>query len=161
MIAHRKILRIVRFAILLGAVLVAASFFRNWDRRTIPAADQSMHPTYPGGMRVMTEPLAPEAPLDRGTDVVYIMRRDGTSYERFGRVQALPGDDVGASDGLLTVNGTPVGPIPIPGEAMGRVPEGTVLILAINPLERIYPDSRKLSFIPRGDVVRLIRAGMR
>jgi signal peptidase I len=156
MIRHATVLRVVRFALLLGAVVVAALFFRTWDRRTIPATDQSMDPTYPGGTRVMTRALAPEAPLDRGTDVVYRWRKDGTTYERFGRVQAIPGDEVGAKDGRLTVNGEPVGPIPIPGEPKGRVPEGTVFILAINPAETRYPDSRTIGFIPRADVLRVI-----
>jgi Signal peptidase, peptidase S26 len=156
MIPHATVLRAVRFAILLGAVVVAAMFFRTWDRRTIPRTDQSMDPTYPGGTRVMTRELAPGAPLDRGTDVVYRWEKAGTTYERFGRVQAIPGDDVGAKDGRLTVNGEPIGPIPVPGEPMGRVPEGTVLILAINPAETRYPDSRKLGFIPRAHVERVI-----
>jgi hypothetical protein len=161
MIRHATVLRVVRFAILAGVVVAAAMFLRAWDRRTIPASDQSMDPTYPGGTRVMTKPLAPGAPLDRGTDVVYRMEKDGVFYERFGRVRALPGDEVGAKDGMLTVNGDPIGPIQVPGEPMGRVPEGSVVILAINPLETRYPDSRKLGFIRREDVLRVIRAGMR
>lgn len=161
MIRPRTLARIVRFAILLAAVVTAAVFFRTWDRREIPAADHSMEPTYPAGTRVITRKLAPGAPLDRGTDVVYRMERDGQTYERFGRVQALPGDEIGATDGYLTVNGERVGPIAMPGEPMGRVPEGTVFILAINPLENRYPDSRTLRFIRREDVLRVIRAGMR
>jgi len=166
MTRHATILRVVRFAILLGAVVMAALFFRSWDRRTIPEQDQSMDPTYPGGSRVMVEKLAPGAPLPRGTDVVYTMERDGKTYERFGRVQAVPGDEVGSLDGHLTVNGAPIGPISIPGEAIGkesllggavaRVPDGAVLILAINPLETRYPDSRELGFIPRAHVVDVI-----
>jgi len=159
MIRQATVLRIVRFAILLGVVLVAAAFFRNWGSpRKIPAQDQSMDPTYPGGTRVVVENLAPEAPLPRGTDVVYAMEKDGVTYERFGRVQAIPGDEVGAKDGFLTVNGEPISPVPLPGEPMGRVPEGTVLILAINPLETRYPDSRKLGFISRDQVQGVIRA---
>ncbi|HEX5136781.1 MAG TPA: signal peptidase I [Planctomycetota bacterium] len=160
MMRPRVIQRVVRFGILLGVVLAAAMFLRTWSRSRIPEADHSMEPTYPAGTRVLTKPLAPEAPLDRGTDVVYRMEKDGTTYERFGRVRALPGDEVGARDGMLTVNGEPIGPIAIPGEAMGTVPEGRVLILAINPLEETYPDSRKIGFIRREDVLFLIRAGM-
>ncbi len=161
MIRTATIARIVRFAILLAAVLTAAMFFRAWGRHAIPEGDHSMEPAYPAGSRVMTEKLAPGAPLDRGTDVVYRMEKDGTTYERFGRVRAIPGDEIGAKDGVLTVNGEPIGPIAIPGEPMGRVPEGTVLILAINPLERRYPDSRTLGWIRREDVLRVIRVGMR
>jgi len=163
MIRPRAIQRVVRFAILLGVVVAAAMLIRKWSVSRIPAADHSMEPTYSAGTRVLTNPLAPDAPLDRGTDVVYRMERDGTAYERFGRVQALPGDEVGAKDGILTVNGEPIGPIAVPGpsKAMGTVPEGEVLILAVNPHEHTYPDSRTLGFIRRADVLEIIRAGMR
>lgn len=163
MIRPKVLQRVVRFAILLGVVLTVAMFVRTWSRSRIPDADHSMDPTYPAGSRVVTKPLAPGAPLDRGTDVVYRWEKDGTAYERFGRVQAVAGDDVGEKDGILTVNGEPIGPIAMPGpsEATGTVPEGNVLILAINPLERTYPDSRKIGFIPREDVLSVIRASMR
>lgn len=152
------VLRVTRFAILLGAVVVAAVFFRSCERFRIPAQDQSMDPTYPGGATVFAEKLSEDDALDRGADVVYTMEHDGTTYARYGRVRALPGDEVGERDGRLTVNGEPVGPAAIPGKAMGRVPEGTVLILAINPMEKRYEDSRALGFIPRLRVVAVIRA---
>jgi signal peptidase I len=152
--------RATRFLILLGIVVAVAMFLRRHDRMKIPAADQSMDPTYPGGTTVLVDDLAPDAPLDRGTDVVYTVEHDGTTYARYGRVQGLPGDEVGARDGRLTVNGEPVGPAPIPGEPMGRVPEGKVLILAINPAETRYKDSRSLSFIPRGTVIARILASV-
>jgi signal peptidase I len=166
-----RILRIARFAILLGIVVYLAMFLRRWEVQRIPPQDQSMYPSYAGGIRVIAERLAPGAPLDRGTDVIYTMEQDGTTYARFGRVQAIPGDEVGAKDGRITVNGAPVGPIAISGDAIGKerpigngravaVPEGRVLILAINAAETRYPDSRKLGFIPRGDVRSVIRAAM-
>jgi signal peptidase I len=161
MIRQATALRVIRFAILLAAVVIVALEVRGCARHTIPAQDQSMDPTYPGGTRVIVDHLAPGAPLDRGTDVLYTMEQGGTTYERFGRVQAIAGDEVGSADGKLTVNGKPVGPIPIPGEAKGRVPEGTVFILAINPAETRYPDSRTLGFIRRDKVLGVIRASIR
>ncbi len=161
MIRPAVVQRATRVLVLLGVAVAAAMFFRSHEKLRIPQADQSMDPTYPGGATVFVEDLAPDAPLTRGEDVVYAIERDGTTYARFGRVQGLPGDEVGAKDGRLTVNGEPVGPASIPGEAMGRVREGTVLILAINPAETRYQDSRTLGFIPRGNVVRRIRASMR
>ena len=90
-------------------------------------------------------------------DVVYAMEKEGTTYARFGRIRGLPGDEVGAREGRLTVNGEPIGPIPIPGEPMGTVPPGKVLILATNPAETRYPDSRVLGFIPRANLRAVIR----
>jgi hypothetical protein len=153
MIRPAVVQRAARFLILLGVVVAAAMFLRRHESLTIPAADQSMDPTYPGGTKLIIEDLAPDAPLARGADVVYTVDRDGTTYAR-------PGDEVGAKDGRLTVNGEPVGPASMPGTAMGRVREGTVLILAINPAETRYPDSRTLGFIPRERVVARIRASV-
>ncbi len=161
MIRPAVVQRATRALILLGVVVAAAMFLRSHEKLKIPAADQSMDPTYPGGTTVFVEDLAPDAPLARGQDVVYTVEHDGTTYARFGRVRGLPGDEVGAKDGRLTVNGEPLGPASIPGEPMGRVREGTVLILAINPAESRYPDSRVLGFIPRGNVVARILASMR
>jgi len=158
MIHARRFLRPARFLILLGVVLVVAFFVRNYERIEIPAADQSMDPTYPGGSTVLVEKIDADAPLARGTDVVYTWEADGKTYARFGRVRALPGDVVGAREGLLTVNGEPVGPLPIPGEPMGEVPEGHVLILAVNPAETRYKDSRELDFIPRERIVGILKA---
>jgi len=158
MTGPETVLRGARFLILLGAVVAAAVFFRSCERFTIPAQDQSMDPTYPGGSTVYAERLSGKDPLARGADVVYTMESGGNTYVRYGRVRALPGDEVGERDGRITVNGELVGPAPIPGKAMGRVPEGTVLILAINPLETRYGDSRALGFIPRSRVIAVIRA---
>jgi len=161
MIRPAVLRRVTRLLVLLGVAVAAAMFFNRIEKLRIPVTDQSMDPTYPGGTTVFIDDLAPDAPLPRGVDVVYTVERDGTTYARFGRVQGLPGDDVGAKGGRLTVNGELVGPAGIPGEAMGRVREGTVLILAINPAETRYPDSRALGFIPRANVVARIRASMR
>ena len=161
MIRQAVVLRIARFAIMLAIVIIAFVALRGCEKHSIPTQDQSMDPTYPGGTTVVAWHLAPEAPLDRGKDVVYEMEKDGLTYARFGRVQAIAGDEVGATDGKITVNGTPVGPIPVPGEAMGRVPEGRVLILAINPAETRYPDSRTLGFIARDRIRAVIRTSLR
>jgi hypothetical protein len=40
---------------------------------------------------------------------------------------------------------------------MGTVPPGKVLILATNPAETRYPDSRVLGFIPRENLQAIIR----
>ncbi len=161
MIRPAVVLRVMRFVIMLGVVVLAVLFIRGCDRLRIPAQDQSMDPTYPGGTTVFVENLSEKDPLARGADVVYTVEHDGTTYARFGRVQGLPGDDVGERDGRLTVNGAPVGPMPIPGKAMGTVPEGAVLILAINPAETRYKDSRELGFIPRSRVIAAVRAANR
>ena len=58
MIRPDVVLRAMRFLILLGAVVVAAMFFRSCEKLTIPAQDQSMDPTYPGGTTVFVEDLS-------------------------------------------------------------------------------------------------------
>ena len=160
MIRASVALRAARFLLLLGAVVAVGLFVRSCERLQIPAGDQSMDPTYPGGTKIIVERLAPDAPLERGADVVYEQEIDGKKYARFGRVQGVPGDDIGARDGRLTVNGEPIAPIPIPGEAKGRVPEGTLFILAINPAETRYEDSRILGFIPRERVKAVIKTSI-
>lgn len=156
---QKLILRILR-VLLLTAIVVSAALL--WNRTggakfTIPQADESLFPRFPGGSTVVVEELKPDAPLERDWDVVYAMEKDGTDYARFGRIRGLPGDEIGERDGKLTVNGEPVGPIPIPGQAMGTVPPGKVLILAINPAETRYPDSRELGFIARERLKAVIR----
>jgi hypothetical protein len=158
-IRQKNILRVLRVLLLAGIAVAAAMF---WNRTggskfTIPKGDESLYPRYPGGSTVVVEELPDDAPLQRGTDVVYAMDKDGTTYARFGRIRGLPGDEVGAREGRLTVNGEPVGPIPVPGEPMGTVPPGTVLILVVNPAELRYPDSRVLGFIPRDRLRAIIR----
>ena len=99
--------------------------------------------------------------LERGTDVVYAMEYEGAMRARFGRVRALPGDEVGFdSEGRITVNGEAVGPIAVRGTVGGRVPEGKVFILVVNPQETTYPDSRELGFIDREDVRAVIVASL-
>jgi len=157
---QRTILRAARVAILLGVVLTLALFFRRHSTLTIPAADTSMEPTFPAGSKVLLDKLDEDDPIERGMDVVYSMRRGETDYARYGRVQGLPGDVVGAQGGYLTVNGVPVGPPRIPGKALGRIPPGEYLILAINPGEGVYHDSRKEGFIPRERIRARIRASI-
>jgi hypothetical protein len=157
MIAKQRVIyRVLRVLLLGGIVVTIGLFMRGCEKFTIPAKDDSLL-NYPGGTTIWATELEPDAALARGMYVVYMMEKDGTAYARFGRIEGLPGDVVGAQDGRLTVNGKPVGPIP--GEAMGTVPPGKVLILATNPAERDYPDSRVLGFIPRERV--LYRFGRR
>jgi hypothetical protein len=81
------------------------------------------------------------------------MEWEGQLTARYGRIRALPGDRIAAdAAGMLMVNGEKIGPINIRGKPMGLVPAGTVFILAVNPQETLYPDSRKLGFIRRKDV---------
>ncbi|MHC4941089.1 MAG: S26 family signal peptidase [Planctomycetota bacterium] len=150
---QKSLQRFVRFAVLLAVVLMLGFVMRRCERFRIPDPDQSMSPVYPGGSRVVCEILDDEDPLQRGMDVVYAMEWQGQPRARFGRVRALPGDDVGVdAQGMLTVNGERIGPINVRGKPMGKVPAGTVYILAVNPQETLYPDSRKLGFIQRKDV---------
>ena len=159
---QKQVLRVARFALLAGVVMMLAFWKRGNPTLTIPDGDQSMDPTYPGGSTVVFEEIDPDEPLERGTDVIYVMERDGVSYARFGRVRGLPGDVIGATEkGRITVNGEPVGPVPIPGKPMGEVPPGTVYILAVNPTESRYPDSRQLGFIPRDRVHARIKYRLR
>jgi len=155
-VKQKTILRVVRFVLLAGVVLSVAFFFRGNQKFGIPEADQSLYPRFPGGTTVVVEEIDADAPLERGADVVYAMEKEGVDYARFGRVRALPGDVVGAKDGKLTVNGELIGPIAMPGDAMGEVPPGKLLILATNPAETRYPDSRSLGFIARDRVQALI-----
>ena len=159
MIQQGKILRVLRVLLLAGVAVSAALLWNRTggSRFTVPEGDESLYPRYPGGSTVVVEELEADAALERGMDVVYAMDKDGTTYARFGRIRGLPGDDVGAREGRLTVNGEPIGPIPVPGEPMGTVPPGKVLILAVNPAERRYPDSRILGFIPRERLRAVIR----
>lgn len=158
---QKSILRIARFVVLGGALAAVWFFWRSRETLTIPDNDESMAPTYPAGSTVVVQYVDDDEPLARGEDVVYLTREDDVVRARFGRVQGLPGDVVGAEDGLLTLNGEPLKPIKMPGEAMGTVPDGHVLVLAINPFERRYPDSRRLGFLPRADVKARIRARVR
>ncbi|MHC4973563.1 MAG: S26 family signal peptidase [Planctomycetota bacterium] len=147
----------LRILLLAGIVVTLGLFLRGSEKFTIPQADESLYPRFPGGSTVVVEELDADEPLQRGIDVVYAMEKDGTDYARFGRIRGLPGDEIGAQDGRLTVNGEPIGPIPMPGSPMGTVPEGKVFILAINPAETRYPDSRELGFIPRERLRAVIR----
>jgi hypothetical protein len=157
MIRQRRVARVLRFALAAGIAVAAGLLVRSCERFAIPQEDESLYPRYPGGTTVVVAELEADAPVERGMNVVYAMEREGAIYARFGRIQGLPGDVVGARDGKLTVNDELVGPIPIPGEPMGTVPPGKVLILATNPAETRYPDSRVLGFIPRESLQAIIR----
>lgn len=157
---QRTVRRGVRFAVLGGIAIIGGLFLRSCERFAIPAQDQSMAPVHPGGSRVMCRPIDEDDPLERDSDVVYAMEYEGVRRARFGRVRGLPGDVMGTdAKGRITVNGEPIGPIALRGKEMGKVPDGKVCILAVNPQETTYPDSRKLGFIDRADVRALIVAG--
>jgi len=160
-VKQKTVLRVVRLLVFGGALFLVWNFMRDREKLTIPADDESLAPTYPGGSTVVVQYLHEDAALERGTDVVYLSRDGDVTRARFGRAQGLPGDVVGAEDGLLTVNGEPLRPMKLPGEPLGTVPPGHVLVLAINPFEGRYPDSRRLGFIPRADVKARIRARVR
>ncbi|MGQ0612945.1 MAG: hypothetical protein ACT4PV_04285 [Planctomycetaceae bacterium] len=149
--------RWIRFGLLTGAVLTLAFWLRGRDRYTIPDTDESLAPFYAGGSTLLTDPLGPHDPLPRGSDVVYWMEEGGMRYARFGRVSGLPGDRVESVEGRLLVNGEALS---VGGELAGTVPPGRLLILATNPLEKRYPDSRRLGYIPRGQVAAIIRAAL-
>ena len=146
----KSVQRVVRFVVLLAVILMLGIVVRRCERFRIPDADQSLSPVYPGGSRVVCELLDEDDDLERGMDVVYAMEWKGQLTARYGRVRALPGDEVTAdSAGMLLVNGEKIGPINVRGKPLGVVPDGTVFILAINPQETLYPDSRKLGLIAR------------
>jgi len=148
--------------LMFGALAVIGGLFlRRCEQFSIPAQDQSLAPTHPGGSRIVCRSIDADDDLERGTDVVYAMEYEGQKRARFGRVRALPGDEVGVDDeGRITVNGETVGPIAVRGKVQGRVPEGKVFILVVNPQETNYPDSRQLGFIAREDVRAVILASL-
>ena len=156
---QKAIRRGVRFTILAAIAVIAGLFLRNYERFEIPEQDQSLAPAHPGGSRVFCRVLEADAALERDIDVVYAMEYEGAKRARFGRVRGLPGDVLGSdAEGRITVNGEAMGPIALRGKALGRVPDGKVCILAVNPQETTYPDSRRLGFIDRGDVKATILA---
>ena len=153
--------RIARFCMLLGIVIVGGRFLQGCERHHIPSIDQSLSPSFPGGSSLYCRTIEADDEIERGTDVVYAMEWEGQLRARFGRVRGLPGDRIEVDEeGKLTVNGERIGPIAIRGEAAGVVPPGTLYILAVNPQETNYPDSRKLGFIPRGDIRARILASL-
>lgn len=156
---QKAIRRGVRFAIFGAIAVIAGLFLRNYERFAIPEQDQSLAPVHPGGSRVFCRVLDEDDPLERNVDVVYAMEYEGVRRARFGRVRGLPGDMLGTdSEGRITVNGKPIGPIGLRGNPLGPVPDGKVCILAVNPQESAYPDSRKLGFIDRAEVQATILA---
>ncbi len=150
-------LRPARFVLLFAVAVAAALLVRTYSRFTLPEGDLSLSPWCLGGSTVWTVRRDAQDPIDRDSRVVYEMEQQGQIYARFGVVRGVPGDLIGSSDGLLTVNGRPVGPLPIRGEAMGAVPPGHYLILANSPEEKRYPDSRHLGFIPEARIRGIIR----
>jgi len=154
---QRALARWIRFGLLAGAVLTFALWMRSTDRYRIPDTDESLAPFYGGGSTLITEPIGPRDDLPRGADVVYWMEQEGVRYARFGRVSGLPGDRVESREGRLWVNGEALS---VGGDMEGTVPPGRLLILAVNPLETRYPDSRRLGYIPRDQVQAIIKAAL-
>jgi len=146
----RSVLRIVRLAVLLGAVVAVALYVRGHAVYRIPENDQSLAPRYPGGSRVLVAVLDDGDPVARGDDVLYEMESEGTRYARYGRIAAVPGDRVEVRGGLLVVNGEE---LPLAGPAPAEIAPGSYFILARNPLEATYPDSRRLGCVPRGRIL--------
>jgi len=156
---QKNVRRGIRFAVFAAIAVMAGVFLRSYERFAIPPQDQSLAPAHPGGSRVFCEVVDDDDELERGVDVVYAMEYEGARRARFGRIRGLPGDQIGHdAEGRITVNGEPIGPIALRGKVDGRVPEGQVFILAVNPQETTYPDSRQLGFIERTDVQAIILA---
>jgi len=150
--------RIIRFALVAGLLLAVWWTFRSYETYKIPDGDSSLQSKYMPGMTVVARSVDDDDEITRGMDVVYAMEKDGVRYARFGRVRALAGDVVDVEDGKLTVNGEALVP-PMPGQRLGTVPPGKLVILAVEPVKNRYPDSRALGFIPRSDVQGIIRFG--
>ncbi len=149
----KAIKRWARFGLFTSLAVIGGMFLRRCERFAIPVTDQSLAPTYPAGSRVVCIVLDEDDGIERDTDVVYKMEWEGVMVARFGRVRGLPGDEMGVDEkGRITVNGVAIGPIGLRGEPLGTVPPGTLCILAINPQEVTYPDSRKNGFVSRADV---------
>ncbi len=158
---RKKILRVVRLVLLLAAGVLVAFFMRRHPRFTIPENDASLEPSFSGGTTLIVRRVDEDDEIARGDNIVYEMEQDGTRYARFGRVQALPGDIVDARDGHIIVNGEPIEPLPMPGAAAGPVPPKHVYVLATNPVERNYKDSRELGFIARDKVRAVILSSVK
>jgi len=156
-VSPRSLVRVLRYALLGGSIVAVALFLRRTPRYRIPDADQSLAPRFPGGTVVVGEPLDEDDPVPRGSDVVYEEKRDGVAYARFGRVFAIPGDRVDATGGEIRVNGVATG---LRGAITGEVPEGAVLVLAPNPGETRYPDSRAEGFVARARLRAIIRSSI-
>jgi hypothetical protein len=149
----RKLRRPLRFLLLAAIAVMVGLYLRGRSESfRMHAEDRSMEPVYPAGSTLRVRVIGEDAELEKGVDVLYAV--EGKAH--FGRVRGLAGDEVGSVNGELTVNGERIEPRGIPGDAMGRVPEGTVLILALNPFETRFPDSRRLGFIPRAQVRAII-----
>jgi hypothetical protein len=165
----KRAVRAARFLLVAGLLFALWLFLRGRDTVTLDPKDSSMDPPFPAESTLLVERLDADAPLERGTYVLYRVR--GQPFDRVGAVRGLPGDEVGSRDGLLTVNGEWVGPLRIPGEAMGTVPPDRVFILVTNPMaanprasdpsRTRYLDSRELGFIPREDVKAVLRTRLR
>lgn len=151
---QRTILSLLRFGLLAGLAIVVGLFVRNYTIYRIPDSDQSLAPAFPAGSRLLVEDLGPDDAVARGMEVVYEQVKEGTRYARYGRVAAIPGDVVGEEKGRLMVNGVPT---LLRGPAAGVVPPGKVYLLAGNPMESTYPDSRVLGFVDRKAIRGVIR----
>jgi signal peptidase I len=154
---RRRVLRVTRFALFGAALVMVALFLRKRETITIPANDYSLWPTYGPGSTLVLERIDEDHALSRDVDVVYLTHPDGGERAHFGRVRGLPGDVIGARDGYLTRNDEPIGPIRIPGESLGEVPDGMVCVLAVNARTEVAPDSRRIGFLPRADIKAIIR----
>jgi type IV secretory pathway protease TraF len=96
--------------------------------------------------------IDPDEPLEIGTNVVFKVEVEGKRYDRLGRIRGVAGDEAGAKDGFVTVNGEFVGPLKLRGPSMGTVPEGHLLILATSDTNTAGLDSRAFGFISRDRV---------
>lgn len=154
---RRNVVRFARIGIIGASLVVVALFVRGRETVEIPLNDYSLSPIYPPGAKLVVEYIDADDPLPRGADVVYFAHPDGKKRAQFGRVRGLPGDVIGAKDGKLTVNGEAIRPVPLSGQALGKVPPGKVCVLAVSARREVAPDSRQLGFLPREDIKAIIR----
>jgi signal peptidase I len=141
----RNLLRPVRFVIF-AAVAITVALFMRGRPEAFPIGDESMVPLYYPGDKLAIRVIDTDDELKVGDDVLFAVG----AHAYFGRVRALPGDTVGARGGVLTVNDEPVGPVAVPGDALGPVPAGSVCVLSPNPA--VTKDSRTFGFLPREQV---------
>ena len=167
MITAKQLRRPLRFLILAGLAITAGLYLKTRhppEKLTLQPCDRSMEPVYYPGSAVKARRIDADFELRRGQDVLYTVSKEGKETGSVGRVQGLPGDIISTKGGVLHCNGERIGPraIPEPSSAgiLGKVPEGELCILNVNP-EPQYSDSRQFGFIPRGQVQAIILGGIK
>ena len=163
MITAKQLRRPLRFILFAGLAITLGLYLKSRqpsERLTLQKNDRSMEPAYYAGSDVEARRIDADFNLQRGRDVLYIMNEAGF----VGRIRGVPGDVITVTNGFYSVNGKRVGPRPIPlggNEApLGRVPDGKLLILNVNPDPK-YDDSRNFGLVPRDQVQAIILKELR